>query len=80
MSPCAKKKLTQLINQPQYTGRDGIDFEPTIDVHVRNFIHLIRAKYLSTATESNIMDLAEKAQSFLNNGLTQEETLSKVFS
>jgi hypothetical protein len=35
-----------------------------------NFIHLIRTKYLSTATEVNIMDLAQKAQYFTIDVIT----------
>ena len=58
----------------QYTGRDGIDFEPNIDIHVQNFINLIRTKYISTATESNIMDLAQKAQYFTIDVITDLAT------
>jgi len=59
---------------PGYTGRDGIDFEPNIDIHVQNFIDLIRTKYISTTTESNIMDLAQKAQFFTIDVITDLAT------
>jgi len=58
----------------QYTGRDGVDFEPNIDIHVQNFIDLIRTKYISTTTESNIMDLAQKAQFFTIDVITDLAT------
>jgi hypothetical protein len=69
-----EKDETSELTCLQYTGRDGIDFEPNIDIHVQNFINLIRTKYISTATESNIMDLAQKAQFFTIDVITDLAT------
>lgn len=41
---------------------------------MQNFINLIRTKYVSTATESNIMDLAQKTQFFTIDVITDLAT------
>jgi hypothetical protein len=47
--------------QMGYTGKENIGLEASIDVQVKNFVDLIRRKYISTAEESRPMDLASKA-------------------
>jgi Asp-tRNA(Asn)/Glu-tRNA(Gln) amidotransferase A subunit family amidase len=49
---------------PQYTGKEDINIEPTVDRHIMNLVNLIRRKYISTSEEMKTMDLAEKANFF----------------
>jgi hypothetical protein len=48
----------------QYTGKENINIEPTVDKHLINLISLIKRKYISTPSELKLMDLAEKANFF----------------
>lgn len=53
----AKRKAQM---QMGYTGKENIGLEASIDVQVKNFIDLVRRKYVSTAEETKAMDLASK--------------------
>ena len=54
----AKRKAQM---QMGYSGKENVGLEASIDVQVKNFVDLIRRKYVSTAEESRPMDLARKA-------------------
>ncbi|KUJ10127.1 cytochrome P450 [Mollisia scopiformis] len=47
-----------------YSGKENEDLEGTIDRNIQNLIKLIRAKYLSTDSESKPLDFGRKAQYF----------------
>lgn len=56
--------------QRQYTGKENINPEPTVDKHVVKLISLIRSKYLSTDSEVKFMDLSEKCNFFTMDVIT----------
>ncbi|KAH8885376.1 cytochrome P450 [Thozetella sp. PMI_491] len=47
---------------PGYSGKENPWLEVSIDTHVRELIHLIRTKYLSTETLAKPVDMAKKLQ------------------
>ena len=53
-----------LINFLQYHGKENITLEPSIDRNIMELLSLIRRKYLSSETDFRPMDLAQKAQFF----------------
>lgn len=55
----AKRKAQM---QMGYTGKENIGLESSIDAQVKNFVDLVRRKYVSTAEETRPMDLASKAR------------------
>lgn len=46
----------------QYSGKENLSLETSIDTHIQNLIRLIRNKYLSKDGDFKPMDLARKAQ------------------
>ena len=48
--------------QMGYTGKENIGLEASIDIQVKNFVDLVRRKYISTAGETRPMDLARKVR------------------
>lgn len=48
----------------QYSGRENLGLEASIDECLAQFIHLIRSKYTSSAENTTRMDLATKVQFF----------------
>lgn len=48
----------------QYSGKENLDLEPSIDVLVQELIRLIRSKYISTDNKVIKMDVAKKVQFF----------------
>ena len=54
-------KLIQL-NSSQYSGRENLALEDSIDKCISQFLHLIKSKYLSTPSHSKPFDLARKLQ------------------
>ena len=50
------KRRAQL--QMAYSGKEDIDIESTVDVHLQHLTSLIRRKYVSSSTEFRPMDLA----------------------
>lgn len=48
----------------QYSGKENLDLEPSIDVIVQQFIHLLQSKYMSTDDKIVPVDLARKVQFF----------------
>lgn len=48
----------------QYSGRENLDLEASIDECLTQFIDLLRSKYISTTQASKLMDLATKVQFF----------------
>jgi cytochrome P450 len=51
-----------LTDTEQYSGKENLELESSIDVHVEELIQLIRSKYLSTETRTKPMDFARKIQ------------------
>ncbi|KAJ0385372.1 hypothetical protein COL922a_006532 [Colletotrichum nupharicola] len=51
-------------DKTQYSGRENLDLEPTIDARLDDLLTLIRTKYLSTESRIIPMDLAKKVQYF----------------
>lgn len=49
---------------PGYAGRDGAAFEPKVDKHVAEFVHLLERKYISTPTEFRPVEFSHRAQYF----------------
>ena len=47
-----------------YSGKENLSLESDIDGHVKELIHLVRSKYISSPQHSKPMDLARKVQFF----------------
>ncbi|KAH8895772.1 cytochrome P450 [Thozetella sp. PMI_491] len=61
-----------------YSGKEGIDFEVTVDKYVAVLVDLIDSKYLSTPGDYRPMELSYKAQFFALDIIT-ELALSEAF-
>ena len=48
----------------QYSGKEGIGFEPAVDRHVAEFVDLIERKYLSTPSDFRPIEFSHRAQYF----------------
>ncbi|KAF6792341.1 cytochrome p450 [Colletotrichum musicola] len=59
----ARKELKAKLS-PGYAGRDNGGFEAGIDRIVKQFIHLVETKYVSTADDFRPMEFAHKSQYF----------------
>jgi len=49
---------------PQYSGKENLSMESTVNEHIAKFVELIRSKYISTDQTYRPMDFAQKAQYF----------------
>ncbi|KAH7374639.1 cytochrome P450 [Plectosphaerella cucumerina] len=55
---------------PGYSGRENLELEPAIDERMREFLTLIRGKYLSTPKRIVPVDMAKKVQYFTLDVIT----------
>jgi hypothetical protein len=58
----------------QYLGKENITLEPSIDRNIIKLLDLIRTKYVSSASDFNPMDLAQKAHFFTLDSITDIAT------
>ena len=61
---------TPLTSSSQYSGKENLLLQSTIDKHVLNLIALIRRKYISDSTVYNPVDFSHTAQYFTIDVIT----------